>query len=261
MKPPVYANYPRYAPFGRNGVPPGPKTIRFAVIGEAWELIRYDFNLYSVAVLLYAVIGGGVSMILSILSTPLSFAFNNSPEGSPRWFAELIMVSTIPGLLANMVSFILGAGMFMICLKRLRGESPTVANLFDGFQAIVPLAVASLAVTLLKMLGLLFLIVPGLYALGIYAFVAMLIVDQKLSASDAMRVSADTLRPHWATMAAFSFVIYICSCIGIVACYIGLLFTGPIYFMGLAIHYHAFFPPAELTESNSPWQSAPTFSV
>jgi hypothetical protein len=94
----------------------------------------------------------------------------------------------VVGALANLLfgGVFLG-GLYYFFLKRLRGESADVSDVFAGFSlAFVPLMLGGLVSTLLSCLGLLLLILPGIYLLVAWSFTAPLIIDKKLDFWTAM---------------------------------------------------------------------------
>src|SRR5689334_13333243 len=60
-----YANYPRYFQQGSGPIPPGPASVRFAAIGEAWELIKKDMSPYILAMLILLVSSIAINFAIS----------------------------------------------------------------------------------------------------------------------------------------------------------------------------------------------------
>jgi hypothetical protein len=250
---PGYANYPRYFEAGGAGpIPPGPPGIRFAVIGEAWEIIRKDWSPYILAMLLFAVVSYAASFIVQLpvqllmmrpyqtQPTPgqmptLDMLFPSSPI---FWLGQFIIV-----VVPQAIQFTLGAGMFSLCLKRLRGQAINATNVFDGFKYFPSLAVAGMLSIILRLFAMAAFIIPAFFVCGGLAFVAMLILDQKMSPFEAISASFNVLKNELFMMGLLCFCAAFLAEIGGCACLVGALFTGPLYFMTLAMHYHAYFPP------------------
>lgn len=265
QQPPNYANYPRYFPGNKGPVPPAPAIVRFAAIGEAWELIRQDMSTYVLGLLVMGVVGYA---IMAVIQMPMQFMLMNPANMSGGPFGGLLPSS--PGFWAlyalsvcvsQIVGYVLGAGFFSLCLKRLRGQPIGVANIFDGFKFIGPLAVAGLCSFVIMTVATFLLLIPAIFVAGAFAFVPLIIVDQNAGPIEAMALSLTAAKKDLFMMGVLAFVCYVLACLGGIACCIGALFTAPIYYMTLALHYHAYFPPQGGPENLPEMQIAPQYSI
>jgi len=264
-----YAYYPRYYPQTKGPVPSPPAVVRFAAIGEAWQLIREDFGTFSVSCLVYAVlawiVGTIVQMPLQVMMMGNMPTMTRQPPTNlwdliPHTF-QFWSIYAIVNLVTQAAMFVFGAGLFSICLKRLRGEVYGVANLFDGFKFIGPLAVAGVVVAVIKTIALLCFVLPDFIAVGAFAFVPLIIIDQKAGPFEAMALSFSSLKKEVLVMGMLVFVTYLLSSLGVCACIIGAIFTGPLYYMTIALHYHGFFPPQGGPETARVMPAVPQYSV
>lgn len=262
-QPPLgYANYPRYLPANKGPVPPGPPVVRFAAIGEAWELIRQDYATFILAIVVMGAVGYGIG---AIIQAPLQFMMMGQTPQNILWpFPNTInfwATYTVVVSLSQIVQYVLGAGYFSICIKRLRGEPVAITNLFDGLKLIGPLAAAGIVTFWPVFLGSLLLVVPGVFAAGAFAFVPQLIIDQKARPMEAIALSFQAVKKDVFMMGMLVFVAYILSFMGGFACCIGVVFTAPLYYMILALHYHAYFPPQGGPEQVPVMPAAPQYSI
>ena len=90
-------------------------------------------------------------------------------------------------------------GLYLIILKRIRGEPASVGMTFEGFRiAFVQLLLAGLIGSLLSWIGIICcLIVPGLYLLVSWVFSLALVVDKRLEFWQAMETSRKRVGPVW----------------------------------------------------------------
>ena len=80
-------------------------------------------------------------------------------------------------------------GVAFVYLKAARDDPPDIKDMFDGFRAYWNVVLASLAVTAIVWIGIVFLIVPGIIFGCRLAFTPYLVVDRKMQAVDAIRES------------------------------------------------------------------------
>jgi hypothetical protein len=89
-------------------------------------------------------------------------------------------------------------GWYYYFLKRIRGESTTVGDLFAGFtRGYVNLVVTGLLVTTFSMIGIICLVIPGIYLIVAYSFAYILATDKRLSFWNAMETSRKTVTRQW----------------------------------------------------------------
>ena len=216
-------------------------VIRFEAIGEAWRLFRDRLGLWVLAVLIVGlcnlVISFGVGILLMMGRVALAMAMGGQEPvflAVPLTFVPLALSMAVQG-------YFLG-GMYRMALKQVGGEPPALGDLFLGTDAIPGLVLSSLLVGLATLLGYFCLIVPGVVLSGLFMFALPLVVDRRLSAVDALERSFQALKSQWLMAAAFHLVLALVSVLGIIACFVGLLLTIPIYPLGVAVLYRDFFP-------------------
>ncbi len=150
----------------------------------------------------------------------------------------------IVGLLLTGVFY---GGLYFFYLKKIRGQPAELGDAFAGFSlAFLPLMLASLVVTLLTTLGLLLLILPGIYLAVSYAFVYLLIVDHKLEFWCAMEVSRRVVTAQWWRVFGLMILGGIIAILGVLGLIIGIFITMPILIGAIAYAYEDLCnPPAK----------------
>ena len=103
-------------------------------------------------------------------------------------------------------------GCYWIFLKAVRGEPFKVTDMFFAFQQIGQVIVANLLLGLIIGIGFILLIVPGIIFACKLAFVPFLVMDEKMTAVDAIRKS-------WEMTRGFSWTIF---WMGLISCFIAL---------------------------------------
>ena len=185
------------------------------------------------------------------------------------------------GVLFSLCSFVIGgpllAGLYVVYVRVIRGETPPLGSLFDGFRRMfghlflgqwvqvilvsLPLLAGSIvlffSVGLTVIMGLakgsaswpaFAVLAPGLglILLGLpvtvfltvnWMFSLPLILDQRVGFWTAMKRSWRQVRRHWWSCLALSVVIAILNFFGMLCCLVGLLVTVPISILATMYAY------------------------
>jgi uncharacterized membrane protein len=160
-------------------------------------------------------------------------------------FAIAIGINFVP-ILGWIASFFIGpalvAGLYMVLLKRLRGQEAAVGDIFMFFDyTMLTLAMASILVGVLVSIGMIFLILPGIYLAVAYIFTVPLIADKKLEFWTAMELSRKVVTTHWFSALGLIIVAGIIAALGVLALVVGLVVTAPIAGASLAVAYEDLF--------------------
>ncbi len=145
------------------------------------------------------------------------------------------VISLFTGLLLTGVFY---GGLFAYYLKIARGETAELSDIFKGFSvAFVPLMLASVVSQMLTALGIVLLILPGIYLAVAYLFVYILIMDKKLEFWAAMEVSRRVITAQWWRMLGLALLGILLALLGAVALIIGMFVTIPIYMAAVIYAY------------------------
>ena len=165
-------------------------------------------------------------------------------------FLLMIVAGSIPVLsifTGLLLTGVLYGGLFGYMLKIARGQTPEFSDIFSGFTlAFVPLMLASLVSQILTGLGIVLLILPGIYLAVAYLFIYLLIVDKKLEFWAAMEVSRRVITAQWWRMFGLFLLGVILALLGAVALIVGMLVTIPIYFAAVIYAYEDLCNPPRL---------------
>lgn len=173
---------------------------------EGWALYKKDPVLLSGATILMAVICGIVGLV------------------------PLLGTVVYPPLLA---------GLYSMIIRLDRGESITIKNLFDGFQQIFPLLIASLLISMFVTIGLILLVLPGLYLLVIYGFTTLFIIDGKQDFWPAMENSRRILHAHFWSYALFALLLALICILASLPLGLGLIIAAPVCLAAQYRYYQA----------------------
>jgi hypothetical protein len=132
-------------------------------------------------------------------------------------------------VLGWVVGFVMLGGLDYMFLRRIRGETVQIGDVFAGFNiAFLHLALAGLVKGLLTCLGLILCILPGIYLAVGYVFALPLVIDKKMEFWPAMEVSRQVVHHHWWSMLGLVIVLAVLACAGFLVCFVGALVSIPV---------------------------------
>ncbi len=129
------------------------------------------------------------------------------------------------------------SGMIRMAVNQVRGRTPRVEDLFQISDVWFDVALGSALLGLILDLGFHLLVVPGLIASGLLMFMYPLIVDGRLPATGAIIQSYHALKGQWLVATVVHLAVAIVAGLGGIVGGIGLLVTGPLYALSIAVLY------------------------
>ena len=248
--PPNYSQYPRpgqaggFGGGGRGYRGPG---IYFDFINDAWSMVMKNMGVYVVGALIVLVISQVVNLPFSFLNNQIIYG---SPIGQPKpgefpsftpVMVPLLMLSL---LIPISVGQVMNIGLSLCALEEADTGSTSVNTLFGGFRHFFSVAATSILYILAIYVGVLLCIIPAFYVAGVFAFAPIIAAREGLGPIQSMQRSFEMLKPYaWANF-GFLFLASLINVLGVIACCVGLLWTTPIMYIGLALHYREFRGPA-----------------
>ena len=131
----------------------------------------------------------------------------------------------------------LTAGYSIAAFKLMSGQQFEFADFFKGFNYFLPLFLASLAGGFLVGIGLLLLLIPGIYLAVSYMFATFLIIDYRMEFWQALETSRKIIAKNWFAFFGFAFALFAINLLGCLALGVGLLVTIPVTSCAAAIAY------------------------
>lgn len=148
--------------------------------------------------------------------------------------------SAFLGLLLNLVSWIvavaLAKGLVTIALDVTYGREPDLSKLFSG-EHFGQFLIAGILVGLLVGFGLIFCIIPGLFAAVALQFTQYRVIDRDESATEAMGGSWELVKPQFWSLVLLILALGFINFIGLLLCLVGLLVTAPLSAVAIAHAY------------------------
>ena len=198
------------------------------VMDEAWQLVKgMKASFWGAAVLIgviYMVAGAMVGLVAGLFGAE----------------DNMILRGVLNALVAVLMAP-LTMGLQMMCVRRARGLPISFSTAFDYFHRAVPAVIASILVMLLGYLGLLLLIIPGIYLFIAYNLTTQLIADRELGAWQAMETSRKAITHRWFRVFGLIIVVALLTGLSALLLFIPLIWTVPWSMMTAGVLYRRIF--------------------
>lgn len=152
------------------------------------------------------------------------------------WFMEDPWSFLIVGLVAiALLAFTHGLlwgpvmlGLAAVGVRRIRMGRVEVADFFQGFRYFLPAVLAGLLVLIFSVIGLAFLIVPGIVVFSMYLFTFHFIFDRGQDFWEAMESSRKLVARDYFGFALFALILLAINLLGLAFLVIGTVLTVPV---------------------------------
>lgn len=190
------------------------------------------------------------------ISEALKFGWNSLKQNF--WFFVLIMViaavvsrspailvnkentgiaAGMVGLIAILLQLLVNLGLNKIALMLHSGAKPTWKELFIQYPLLLKYLGASIIYGVAVAIGLVLLVVPGIYLAIKYAFFGFVMVDKNTGIMESLKTSAKMTDGVKWELLGFGVVMCIINILGALALMIGLFITVPITLMASVYVY------------------------
>lgn len=150
------------------------------VLVYAWKNIRLNFKFLLITVFIYAVISTGLSLLRT------SVVGDSSNQSSFQMFLDILLTCV-----EVIISLIFAIGFVRIALSFLDGKKPQYSYLWDNWGRKVWYLFLSLMVFLvIVFVGLVVLIVPGIYLALKFHYFPYFIIDKNMGPIEALKASS-----------------------------------------------------------------------
>ena len=203
---------------------------------KGWSLIFTTFIELLVVTLVYAVIQmptGGIQI---------------KPDGFEWYMVPIVMLAIGYGIF---ISGPIGYSVKWVFLKAVRREKIEIKDMFAVFERNYWNAViAGLVTTIIVVIGLFMLIVPGIIFACRLAFVPFLVIDQKMEAMEALKASWAMTKGHGWTVFFMGLLAFFIIIAGLLVLIFGVLISAMWISAAFAILYHSVYLKEGIPETN-----------
>ena len=196
---------------------------------EAWEKTDGNKGTVWVAMLIYIAIYFVASLVVGLVSIPLASAFG---EVAAQFIAQIPLMIVIAPI---------AAGLMMLGVKLAVGRSAEPTSILSYYDKVVPLALTSILMTVLIMIGFMLLIVPGIYLAVAYVLATPLVADKGLSPWEALETSRKAITKKWFSVFGFMVAMSLIMMVSVLLIGIPLIWTVPMGVIAMGILYRNVF--------------------
>jgi len=125
------------------------------------------------------------------------------------------------------------AGIVMLAINYSRGQNTGFKSIFNYYHLMGKLALASILIYVMTLVGFVLLVLPGIYLTIAYFFTIPLIVDKGMDVWDAMELSRKAVTKHWFKVAGLFSLLGLFMALGALVLGIGLIWAVPLLFVTL----------------------------
>jgi len=133
-----------------------------------------------------------------------------------------------------------------VTLRVCDGEKPGFADLFRFGKVFWKYIAGTIIYALIVLVGLILLIVPGIYWGIKYMFYAYLIVDEDLGPIEAIKKSGEITQGSKGTLFWLAIVCYLVLLLGLICCGVGLFLAIPTVLLAIAFAYRRLMGQSEV---------------
>ena len=195
------------------------------IAGKSWQLVSGFKAVFWLTMLAYI----GAAMALGFITGAINSAIGNA------------VVAVALELVSSALLMPLMVGLVMLGVRHAAGKDISFAMAGRYYNRIVPLFALNILVMLIVFLGLLALVIPGIYLAISYAFAAPLMVEKNMGIWEAMETSRKAITRCWFRYFGLALLSGLVMFAGALALGIGLIWTMPMAVLMFASVYHDMF--------------------
>lgn len=211
-------------------------------ISRAWELVKIHAATIVLTGLVYLGITYALGMVIGLVSQPTAVHqvpitnFESFNEASIQT-SQVSVVSIVLQLFSQVVSLFLSLGTTRIGLNIVSGKPASVGMIFGEGNKLLRAIGASILYGLMVGIGLILLIVPGIYLALRYGQFIHAIVDRDLGVIESFSYSSRLTTGNRGNLFVLGLLMILVTLAGLLVCGVGLIVAIPITWLASFIAY------------------------
>lgn len=204
-----------------------------ALLSESWALVKGTkgiiiggFLVFYAVMLVATLVLGGIVGIFGTLSDSI---------------VAVVVGEILISLLASALAYPFMAGINMVGVRRAAGQPVNFNEIFSHFGRTVPLIITAVVMMLLIYLGMLLLLLPGIYLAVAYLLAVPLVVERGLSPWQALEASRKAISQHWFKVFGLFLLLGLIVALSVIPLGIGLVWSIPLMVVAMGVLYRTIF--------------------
>lgn len=198
-------------------------------LGEAWRGMKGFKLKCHIAFLLYFLVFIGVIILLALVIAGIAMAgFDPQSMGFLNLLFQLVVTA---------ISLPMSIAIMIMGIRHAEGKSVSSGEIFRHFGTMGSLVLAYVIMMILIMIGLLLLVIPGIYLMYAYMFAMPLIVEKKMGAWHALETSRKAVTKVWFRFFGFVWLLMLINLIAAIPLGLGWIWTLPWSVLAFAMVY------------------------
>ncbi len=218
-----------------------------AILGESWRLTAGAKWKVHLAMMIYMVLYLAVALLMGSVFEMLELR-DGVPEeliGMPQIVITMFGGGVLESLLLVLLTLPPAVGLVILGLDRARNNRLRALDILNAYAFTAVISITYLLVNLAIILGLILLIIPGIYLAFAYYMSLPLLVDRQMSPWRAMETSRKTITRKWFRFFALMIALVVINMIGAIPLGLGLIWTIPMSLIALGVAYRNMFDPRQ----------------
>ncbi len=202
-------------------------------LGEAWRRLKgFKLKCHIGLILYFLVFLGAAVVYLVVVSLIAASGADESIIGVLGWVFQLVI---------TVVSLPMSYALLIMAMRHANGKPVSAGEVFRHFGSILSLLVAYILEVILITIGLMLLVLPGIYLMFAYMYAMPLIIEKKMGPWHAMEVSRRALTRVWFRFFGLVWLITLINILGTLTLGIAWIWTIPWSILAMAMVYEKIF--------------------
>ena len=202
-------------------------------LGEAWRGLKGFKLKCHIALLLYFLVFLAAGVVFGIIVAVLA------GTGADESVAGVL--SIVFQLVITILALPMGIAILVMGIRHANGKSVSAGEIFRHFGTVGSLFLAYVIQTLFITIGLVLLILPGIYLMFAYIYAMPLIVEKKMGAWQALETSRKAVTRVWFRFFGLMWLITLINAAGMLTLGIAWIWTIPWSVLAMAMIYQKIF--------------------
>ncbi len=206
-------------------------------ISRGYEIFKRQFANILLVGLVYLGCVMGISIVFSIIEAVVSATSSRGNQNPGEMGSIVIAVTLISQVIQQVVAIFLKLGLARVGLNLVSGKEVSIGMLFGEGSKFLRAFGASILFGIAMVIGLVLLIVPGIYIALRYGQFLNAIVDRDLGIMEAFDYSSSITENNLMNLFVLGLLSFVAVIVGMILCGIGLIVAGPVVWLASLVAY------------------------